>query len=182
VQGLDQLRRGDRFNIQATIPIDERGERDLKSFGGEYGRHLALEAKMGNLMKQATVTTIVQGAVVVTPAEVLRPAAAPGTPGAQAGVGRSQALSNSSRDLDIEAYIAVAPDQVTLLNEALAVGAELTAIASSGHPSDPGVSPPDHKPSSPLAIAGGTSFKMIESINGMKREQIMVPVKSDENE
>ena len=68
VKGVYGLRRGDRFDIVATLPIDSSAFRG-NQIGGTYGAQFDLMAKLNNLQKQATVKVVVQNGVVVAPIE-----------------------------------------------------------------------------------------------------------------
>jgi hypothetical protein len=87
-----------------------------------------------------------------------------------------------------ETVIAIDPDEVALLTEAMAVNAKLTTIPRSGRPDDPVNSrTPDLRPFSPFTAAEGgradsrgsgdedDTFKVVETIMGQKRSLTAVP-------
>ena len=88
-----------------------------------------------------------------------------------------------------EAVIAVDPDEVAPLTEALAVDAALTTVPRSGRPDDPPNSrTPDSRPFSPFTTPGtaangqgfdgkrdSASFTMVETIMGQRRSLSAVP-------
>ena len=170
VEGLYGLNAGDRFDIVATLPIDAaNGGRSL-NFGGPYSQEIALEAELSNWDKQATVRVIVQNAVIVEPLVGRSVPVAQTT--AQAAAARARAIQ--------EAVIAVNPDEVALLTEAMAVEARLSSIPRSGRPDDPVNSrTPDLRPFSPFATQGrgsqSNAFSTVETIMGQKRAVTAVP-------
>lgn len=170
VDGLYGLNAGDRFDIVATMPIDAAdGGRSL-NFSGPYSEEIALETQLSNWEKQATVRVIVQNAVIVEPMVARGMAAA--TTSAQAAAARARAVQ--------EAVIAVNPNEVALLTEAMAVDARLSSIPRSGRPDDPvNSTTPDLRPFSPFAAPGGgnrgNAFSTVETIMGPKRAVTAVP-------
>jgi len=94
------------------------------------------------------------------------------TTSAQAAAARARAVQ--------EAVIAVSPNEVALLTEAMAVDARLSSIPRSGRPEDPVNSrTPDLRPFSPFAAPGGgnrtNAFSTVETIMGPKRAVTAVP-------
>jgi Flp pilus assembly protein CpaB len=179
VEGLFGLRAGDRFDILATLPIDAAGSgRQAFNLAGPYSQELALQAQLSNWNKQATVRVIVQSAVIVQPMTAR---------GAAAGAGREGAVARAPAVQ--EAVIAVDPEEVALLTEAMAVDATLTGVPRSGRPDDPVDSrTPDLRPVSPfrtgtdqddpgsrLAAEDDGSFAVVETIMGQKRSLTAVP-------
>lgn len=170
VEGLYGLNAGDRFDIVATMPIDAAdGGRSL-NFSGPYSQEVALESQLSNWQKQATVRFIVQNAVIVEP--MLARGVPVTTTSAQAAAARARAVQ--------EAVIAVNPNEVALLTEAMAVDARLSSIPRSGRPDDPvNTRTPDLRPFSPFAAPGGNNqangFSTVETIMGPKRSVTAVP-------
>jgi hypothetical protein len=163
------LRAGDRFDLMATLPIDAgQGARSF-NFGGPYGQEVALQAQLSNWDKQATVRVIVQSAVIVEPMSTR------GVPTFQA----SLADGGAARTQQVqEAVIAIEPEEVAPLTEAMAVQARLTTIPRSGRPDDPVDSrTPDRSPVSPLAGPGGngSDYTVVETIMGQQRSLTAVP-------
>ena len=181
VDGLFGLRAGDRFDVLATLPIDaNRGGGQALNVGGPYGQELALEAQLSNWSKQATVRVIVQSATIVEPMKTR------GVPIYQTTLTDGAALR--TRPVQ-EAVIAVDPDEVAPLTEALAVNATLTTVPRSGRPDDPLDSKtPDSRPFSPFNPPGAAtgdqgfgadrdpaSFTTVETIMGQRRSLSAVP-------
>jgi len=180
VDGLFGLHPGDRFDVLATLPIDANSGGRSLNVGGPYGQELALQAQLSNWSKQATVRVIVQNATIVEPIKTR------GVPIYQTSLTEGAALR--TRPVQ-EAVIAVDPDEVAPLTEALAVDATLTTVPRSGRPDDPPNSKtPDSRPFSPFTAPGtatgsqgfdGTrdsaSFTMVETIMGQRRSLSAVP-------
>jgi Flp pilus assembly protein CpaB len=181
VEGLFGLRLGDRFDLLATLPIEARGGGGSDAFdlAGVYGQQLALEARLSNWQKQATVRVIVQSGVIVQPMSVR------GVPTAQSAL--TDAGTSRVRPVQ-EAVVAVGPDEVALLAEAMAVDARIVAVPRSGRPDDPPNSrTPPLQPVNPFADrpealgagkAGGSpdpAFAVVETIMGQKRALTAVP-------
>ncbi len=176
VEGLYGLRLGDRFDLLATLPIDARGGGGSDAFdlAGVYGDQMALEARLSNWQKQATVRVIVQSGVIVEPMSVR------GVPTATSSL--TEGGTSRVRPVQ-EAVIAIDPSEVALLTEAMAVDARVVTVPRSGRPDDPQDSvTPALNPVSPFGSAGpgaggedDTEFAMVETIMGQRRALTAVP-------
>jgi Flp pilus assembly protein CpaB len=189
VDGLYGLRPGDRFDLVATLAIDGGRGGGAQGFnvGGVYGQQLALQARLSNWQKQATVRVMVQNGVIVEPM-ITRQIPVFTNSLTQGGVSRQRPVQ--------EIVIAIDPEEVARLTEAMAVDAKIACIPRSGRPDDPRNSvTPDLSPVSPftgpgLNTAGVASdadgsdsepadrrapFSMVERISGSKRELTAVP-------
>lgn len=184
VDGLYGLHPGDRFDLLATMPIDASrgGSAQTFNFAGAYGQQLALQARLTNWQKQATVRVMVQNGVIVEPMNTR------GVPMFQSSL--TEGGSTRMRPVQ-EVVIAINPDEVARLTEAMAVDAKITAIPRSGRPDDPINSrTPDLYPVSPFTGPGSGAFttvdsdfaagkdapfKVVETIMGQKRELTAVP-------
>jgi hypothetical protein len=188
VEGLFGLRPGDRFDLVATVAIDSTraGASPAFSTGGVYGQQMALQARLSNWQKQATVRVVVQNGVLVEPLKTRQVPFFSNTL-TQGGVTRMRPIQ--------EVVIAVDPDEVARLTEAIAVEAKVSCVPRSGRPDDPQDSiTPDLRPVSPFTGPGtapgpiraadssqspgpqGTApFSMVETISGTKRELTAVP-------
>ncbi len=174
VDGLYGLRPGDRFDILSTLPISTASGPGM-NFGGPHAPEIALEAQLTNWNKQATVRVIVQSAVIIEPMNTR----------SIATLQNSLADGSAMRSRPVqEAVIAIAPEEVALLTEAMAVDARLTTIPRSGRPDDPLDSrTPDRRPFSPFARTGANGLDadsdeglaVIETIMGQKRAMVPVP-------
>ena len=171
VDGLFGLHAGDRFDLVATMPIDAgRGSQGF-DFGGVYGQQAALEARLSNWQKQATVHVIVQNGVIVEPMTTRQ-------------VPMLQTSLNDGARARVrpvqETVIAVDPNEVARLTEAMAVQAKIWMVPRSGRPDDTVLSEtPGLVPVSPFdgpGDAGGRgSYRVVETIMGQKRELTAVP-------
>ncbi|MBI4887198.1 MAG: hypothetical protein HY824_08900 [Acidobacteria bacterium] len=181
VDGLYGLHPGDRFDIMATMPINASGGGGQSfNLAGPYSQEVALQARLSNWDKQATVRVIVQNAVIVAPMTTR------GVPTFQTSV--TEGSATRTRPVQ-EAVIAIDPDEVALLTEAMAVEARLTSIPRSGRPDDPvNSTTPDLRPFSPFVTGSGATdgdsrfsddaqdqFKVVETIMGQKRSLTAVP-------
>jgi Flp pilus assembly protein CpaB len=181
VDGLYGLNPGDRFDILATLPIENTGGARQFGLAGPYSQEMALQAQLSNWNKQATVRVIVQSAAIVEPMNTRA------IPTFQSSL--TEAGATRTRPVQ-EAVVAVEPDEVALLTEAMTVGATLTAIPRSGRPDDPPDSrTPDLYPVSPFVAPGsveggtdarlppgsGSSLTVVETIMGQKRTLTAVP-------
>jgi hypothetical protein len=178
VDGLFGLHAGDRFDLVATMPID--ASKSGPKFGGVYSDQLALEARLTNWQKQATVRVMVQNGIVVEPITTRQ------VPVVQSSLTEGRGLR--MRPVQ-EAVIAIDPEEVARLTEAMAVDAKIWMVPRSGRPGDPLDSEtPDLDPVSPF---GGPStgsatqgpagrhdasrYAVVETIMGQKRELTAVP-------
>lgn len=194
VGGLFGLQPGDRFDLVSTIPIDAGNNANANAFqnlGGAYAPQLQLQAQLTNWRKQAVVRILVQNGSIVQPL-VTRQVPVFANSLTQGAVTRMRPVQ--------EIVIAVDPDEVAPLTEAMAVGAVVSAVPRSGRPDDdPRSRTPESRPTSPLATGpfgapppatdpaasdapgtGGTmpmsgSVAMVERISGLKRELAAVP-------
>jgi hypothetical protein len=188
VNGLVGLLPGDRFDLVATIPIEigTGGAAPAFKVGGVYGQQLALQNQLTNWQKQATVRILVQGGSVVQPMTNRQIPVNVNT--------LTQGLITRQKTVQ-EIVIAVSPDEVARLTEALAVNAEVSCVPRSGLPDDPENSvTPELQPWSPfVGLISNTTvpepgqeitssgarnsapLTAIESINGTKRDMIAAP-------
>jgi Flp pilus assembly protein CpaB len=175
VEGLYGLHSGDRFDLLATMPIDASRSSGL-NFSGVYGQQMALQAQLSNWQKQATVRVIVQNGTIV------EPMATRGVPTYQSSL--TEGGASRVRPVQ-EAVLAINPEEVALLTEAMAVEAKITTIPRSGRPDDPVDSrTPDLRPVSPFTAPGAgdpdapngeAAFNFVETILGQKRALAAVP-------
>lgn len=184
VEGLYGLRVGDRFDLVATLPIDSGrgGGAQSFNFGGLYGQQLSLQARLSNWQKQATVRVMVQNGVVVEPMTTRQIPIFNNTL-TQGGITRMRPVQ--------EIVIAVDPEEVARLTEAMAVDAKISTVPRSGRPDDPVNSrTPDLRPVNPFSGPGSAAFgttenhpgqnadppfSVVETIIGQKRELTAVP-------
>lgn len=170
VQGLYGLAAGDRFDLVEAIPIDATpAQAQIERLGGVYGSQLALDANFRNLTRKATVRVLVQcGEVVEAAGTRAIPVSASSL--TQGAVTRTKPVQ--------EMVIAVRPEEIAPLTEALALEVDITAFARSGRPDDPADSiTPAPAPASPFAgVGGATGMKLVETIGGATRQVLPVPI------
>lgn len=173
VKGLYGLSIGDSFDLVATIPIETKGGAKGLKIGGAYQEVMTLQAEMTNWMKQATVRVLVQKGQLI---EGLTTRVIPVTVS-------SLTQGNTTRQKPIQEYvIAVDPQEVALLTQAIAVKAQINAVPRSGQPGDLEESrTPDLLPWHPYGGLGGTGdsasdafgkipkLTMVETISGKKK-------------
>lgn len=172
VRGLFGLAPGDRFDLVATQEIDDGGAAGLQRLGGVYGEKMAIESSLQAPGRKAAVRVIVQNGSVVSPAQVVE------IPVGTSSLTRGRGVS--TRPVQ-EVVIAVRPEEVGPLAEALAVESELSVVPRSGRPEDPMDSiTPDLVPKRPFDDAsadasGSTGVKLVETIGGSTRDIVPVP-------
>jgi Flp pilus assembly protein CpaB len=168
IRGLHGLAAGDRFDLVATIPIDGKAAPAFP-LTGVHRAQVEMQARMSNWQKQATVRAIVQNGFIVAPVAVR---AAPTTTQSL-----TRGATTTTRPVQ-EVVIAVKPEEVAPLTEALAVKADVMAVPRSGRPDDPfDTTTPDLQPWNPFGATEGlpSSYTIVETIAGAKREATAVP-------
>jgi Flp pilus assembly protein CpaB len=154
IQGVVYLKADDHFDLLASWPVDL--ERTLT--GGRGGSvsspNPALQAAISQQPKRAGVRTIVHAGVVVQPAQPVKSLP-------RRGIGRPQP--------EQEIIIAVDPEEIAPLTEALTTDAEITCVARSGRPGDPGAASvtPGHNPV--------PNVKAVEIISGKRSQTVAFP-------
>jgi Flp pilus assembly protein CpaB len=157
IQGIYGLKAGDRFDLLASLPVDmDKAMSKLKS----PNQTDLLIGGIGQSPKRANVKPLVQNGAVVIPV-VMREIPTGTTPNAKTGKLPSKPVE--------EITIAVEPDEVAPLSEALAVSASIVCVARSGQPDDPGPSSmtPGSNP--------GPKLHTMETIVGNKRQTLVFP-------
>ena len=185
VEGLYGLNPGDRFDLLGTLPIELKGGDTSLEVAGAYGKQLALQANLTNWAKQATVRVLVQNGVLVQPLTTRQIPLSMNT--------LTQGLVVKKKPVQ-EIVIAVDPDEVAPLTEAMALKAQITTVPRSGHPDDPKEShTTESQPWNPFGstMALGQdvqsktnkekhpsgSLTFVERVNGSgERELVAVPV------
>ena len=168
IQGVHGLKRGDRFDLVATIPIDAKAVTG-PALKGIFAPQLDMQARLSNAQKQATVRVIVQNGTVVSPLTNRLVPVSTRT--------LTQGQVTQTRPVQ-EVVIAVSPDEVARFTEALAVGAEITCVPRSGSPDDPPDSfTPNRSPHTPFTEEAGvpSSMSVVETISGTQRALSAVP-------
>jgi len=182
VEGVYGLHGGDRFDLVATMPIDASRSSQTFNVGGVYSEQMSVQARLSNWQKQATVRVLVQNGVIVEPMTTRQ------VPIMQSGLTEHAAVR--MRPVQ-EFVIAIEPEEVARLTEAMAVEAKISMVPRSGRPDDPINSrTPDLRPVSPFSSPGSaasmsedsdgasepdSTFKVVETIMGRKRALTAVP-------
>jgi len=183
VEGVYGLRGGDRFDLVATMPIDASRSSQPFNVSGVYSEQLSVQARLSNWQKQATVRVLVQNGVIVEPMTTR-----------QIPILQSSLTEHSGARMRPvqEVVIAIDPEEVARLTEAMAVEAKISMVPRSGRPDDPVESrTPDLRPVSPFGPPGGggvsptrsvesvdgdeQAFSVVETIMGRKRALTAVP-------
>jgi Flp pilus assembly protein CpaB len=154
VQGVVYLNAGDHFDLLASWPVDL--ERALT--GGRGGSvsspNPALHAEIHNRPKRAGVNTIVHNGLVVQKAQPVK------TP-PRRSIGRPLP--------EQEIIIAVEPEEIAALTEALTTDAEITCVARSGQLGDPGAA----------SVTPGSNpipkVTTVDTFTGSKRHTVAFP-------
>ena len=152
--GVFGLKPGDHIDLLATLPIDSK---DGNRVGG-LNTTTVTQNQMAAMQKRATVRVLAQDAVIVTPITSRNKPTSSGS------------LTNglSVRNVPIqEIVIAVSPDEVPAITQALATQVEVTCVARSGLPEDKNVE------SRISAVDPISEMKVVESISGKKREAMV---------
>ncbi len=166
VQGLVELNAGDRFDLLATLPVETKPPGQANALGGAFAAQSANQAALEGLDRQARVSVLVQNGTIVSP---MRTRAVPTS---NASLTRGQ--FTSTRPVQ-EVVIAVSPEEVAPLMEALAIGAKVVSVPRSGRPGDPIDSvTPERKPRSPFEHRAG-GFVMVETFDSSGRRMVAVP-------
>ncbi len=185
VRGLVGLNPGDRFDVVAAVPLDggAAGRAADLPFAGVYAEQMGLQASLAGLAKQARVDVLVQNGVVVSPVETRM------IPRQNTSLTRGTTTSQVPVQ---EVVLAVEPDEVAPLLEAIAIEADVSCLARSGRPDDdPASRTPSSAPRSTfwgphggLGPTGeprpgaGTALSLVETIGGGDREIRPVPTRA----
>ncbi|HZV00324.1 MAG TPA: hypothetical protein VFF73_26635 [Planctomycetota bacterium] len=163
ISGLVGLTAGDHFDLMATIPIDPKAYETLQQLGPGMTQQLGIQIKLMGENKQARGRVIVQDGVVVVPLHTRE------VPTTRAGTLTSAAVQTMKPVQEV--VVAVDPDEVGPLMEALAVGADLTCVARSNRSTDDHKSKlVPHEPSNPLT--GGGGFEPLSIIKTVKGDTV----------
>lgn len=149
------LQPGDRFDVVSALPV-KTDQHDLgkTALGGPFGILFQLDAKLSNVFKQASIRVLVQNGVAVTAVLTRQEPKA------------YSSLTQGTRTPNIpvqEIVIALDPQEVAPLTEAMALEAEIIVVPRSGRPEDPtdSVTPE----SEPRSLFGG----LVTALTGLGR-------------
>lgn len=153
IEGIHALRVGDHVDLVSSQPVD------LAKVLGSGGS--SLQVGLLKQTKQAQVRVLVQNGLLVSP---VKTRAIP--------ISTSSLASGNKNGTKLvqEVMIAVDPEEIAPLTEALAVESRVTCVARSGLPDDPGLA--SVTPAGPNPIE---QVAPVERILGGKREVMFVP-------
>jgi hypothetical protein len=126
VDGFYGLHAGDHVDLMATFPIEmPKGGGAVGS--GRFGSMLQQEATFATMQKRARTRPLAQDAILVTGEHIRQ----------KPTISRSLAQGTMVRNIPVqEIDIAVKPDDVSAINEALTTEVKITATAHSGQPGE----------------------------------------------
>lgn len=157
VSGVYGLKVGDHIDLVATIPVEMPKGGGM----GKFNSGFQAEAQMASMQKLANVRVLAQDAVLLTPV----------TRRQKPTVSKSISQGTMVRNIPVEeVVIAVDPDEVAPVTQALATEVNVMCVVRSGQPGDPEAHT-DTPGSEPLA-----DIAAIDTISGGKREWAMLPM------
>jgi hypothetical protein len=158
IEGIHALKAGDRIDIVASMPIDMQ---KVLGHGSAAPGTMGVKAGILAQVKQARVRVLVQNGALIS---AVHTRVIPVTSSSL-----TQGTVTHTKPIQ-EATIAIDPDEIAPLEEAIAIEAHITCVARSGLPDDPGqasVTPHGVDPSEHVAA--------IERVVGGRREVFFVP-------
>jgi hypothetical protein len=173
IQGIAGLSAGDRFDIIAAQEIVNKASQPSLAFSGVFAPQA--EAAMLGKSRRARVQVLVQGGVVVEPLTTRQ------VPVSSATLTRG--LTVRTKPVQ-ELVVAVRPEEIAPLMEALAIEAKLTCSPRSGRPDDPVDSlTPALNPQTDLlswptsgdGTSGAHGLTLVDRIDGDKRQIVPIP-------
>ncbi len=173
IQGIAGLSAGDRFDIISAQEIISKNTQPSLAFSGVFAPQA--EAAVIGKSRRAKVQVLVQGGVVVEPLTTRQ------VPVSSATLTRG--LSVRTKPVQ-ELVVAVRPEEIAPLMEALAIEAELTCSPRSGRPDDPQDSlTPALNSRNELAAwpdlgsgnSGVQGLTLIDRIDGDERKIVPIP-------
>ncbi|HTU27134.1 MAG TPA: hypothetical protein VMF30_17135 [Pirellulales bacterium] len=152
--GVFGLKVGDHLDLLASVPFESKNGGHASGIGGT----LAAQQQLASAQKRASVRVLAQDAVIVSPV----------TSRNKPTTSNSLTSGTTVRQVPVqEIVIAVAPGEVAPISEAIATKVEITCVARSGLPDDPGAV--SQTPgANPL-----DEMKVIDSIRGIKRDALV---------
>jgi hypothetical protein len=156
IDGLFGLQMGDHIDLIATYPIEmPKGGGDRLSGG------LQAQAQIATMQKRARVRPLAEDAVLITPVTIRE----------KPTISKSLSQGTKVRMIPVqEIQLAVDPEEVPPITEALATDVKIMAIARSGRPEETTLAK-DTPGNDPLS-----DVNVIDAILGNKREHVALPV------
>ncbi|TWT58861.1 SAF domain protein [Thalassoglobus neptunius] len=131
VPGLELLRQGDTFDLLAALPARKEAISNIEQ-AALLGGIKPPDTRSGQLAKQTGIKPLVLGGMMVA----LTKGSTQSTIGAQSLVVDAQAATRQRNQSSIVATVAVDPEEVAPLTEALGLDVEMYCVARSGHAED----------------------------------------------
>ena len=157
VNGMYDLQQGDHFDLLASIPVDMPGAKG--SAAGHNGLNVVASPAAALLPKRSVVRPLVQDGVLIVPMRIRRKPITSNT--LMAGT--------TVRTVPVEeAIVAINPDEVARLEEAVGMKYDITCAAQTGQPSPPAPA----RPAKPLAADKGTPG--FDPLAGTRSVEVMV--------
>ena len=132
LRGIADLLPGDRFDLVAAFPMEEQPSSRINLPGSLSSKQAARDRS-----PKARVEVMVHDGMIVEPLSVRQVPVSTST--------LTQGLQVQTKPVE-ELVIALMPEEVGGLLEALALEVELTVLPRSGRPDDPASRTPDHQP------------------------------------
>lgn len=133
VPGLESLRRGDVFDLLTALPVRDETEPDSNvEYGVLLGGIKPPDMRAGRLQRQSGVKVLVRGGVMVAHTKGKEQSTEGG-----AALVVPPAGNRRSQQLSVDATIAIDPQEVMPLTEALGLDVPIYCVAHSGHPDNP---------------------------------------------
>jgi len=155
IKGIQSLKAGDRFDLLATLPVDDKLSARLPE-----NTQLVSTGNVIVPQKRATVRVIARNSIVVSP---MTTRLVPTT-----SEGLITGTTRGTRPVT-EVVFALDPQEITDLSEALNVNADIMCAARSGHPDDAKVTTETPElPPQPM--------QTVETIQGGRRHMAAFPI------
>jgi hypothetical protein len=155
IDGLFGLQLGDHIDLIATYPIEMP-----KGGAGRLSGGLQAQAQIATMHKRASVRPLAEDAVLITPVTIRE----------KPTISRSVSQGTMVKKIPVqEIQIAVDPEEVAPITEALATDVKVMCVARSGRPGDEAVAK-DTPGNDPLS-----DVNLIDTILGNKRESVPLP-------
>jgi Flp pilus assembly protein CpaB len=151
IQGIAGLQQQDRIDLTATIPVE------TPKGGGNLAKGFLQETQIAAMEKLARVRVLATNAVLIEFTQHDKSIT-------------SRSISNGTQVKKVpveEVVLAVDPQEVAPIQEALSTEVTISCVVRSGQPGDSGV---ETAGSDPLA-----NITMIDAISGDKREAVVLP-------
>ncbi|MFV0444248.1 MAG: hypothetical protein ACK5Q5_11825 [Planctomycetaceae bacterium] len=133
IEGLELLRQGDTFDLVAALPPIKDSTETNVEYAALMGGIKPPDTRAGRLARQTGVKPLVHGGTMVA----LSQGKTTSTSGQQGLVVTPAGNRGTSSKQVVTATVAVDPEEVTPLTEALGMSVRIMCITHSGHPDEP---------------------------------------------